>query len=119
MNKILGFKDNIRINRESHTKRVGDDFLVDEVCADGYTYTWYFCNQLAPKHWINEGLSPLYSRVMSLSQQLPQNTENYKCVMDNLFMSLKFAKAAFNLSGKRVMIHGVCRPSRCVPKCIV
>ncbi len=115
----IGFQGQHKDKQRISYKRVGDGFLVDALCADGYTYTWYFCNQLAPKHWIDKGLSPLHSRVMSIFQQLPQNTENYKCGMDNLFMLPKFAKAAFNLSGKKVMIHGVCRPSRCVPKCIV
>ena len=115
----IGFQGQHKDKQRISYKRVGDGFLVDALCADGYTYTWYFRNQLAPKYWIDKGLSPLHSRVMSLFQQLPQNTENYKCGMDNLFMSPKFAKAALNLSGKRVMIHGVCRPSTGVPKCIV
>ena len=31
----------------------------------------------------------------------------------------KFTKVALDESGKRVMIHGVCRPSRGILKCIV
>ena len=39
--------------------------------------------------------------------------------MDNLFMSPKFAKIAHNETGRSVMIHGVCHPSRGIPKCIM
>ena len=99
-------------------KKAGDGFLVDALCSDGYTYTWYFRNQPAPKSWLDKGLSPLHSRVMSLLQQLPENTKNYVCGMDNLFMSPKFAKIAHNSSGRNVMIHGVCRPSRGIPQCV-
>ena len=39
--------------------------------------------------------------------------------MYNLYISLKFANVMMNESGRRVMIHIVCRPSRGIPKCIV
>ena len=39
--------------------------------------------------------------------------------MDNLFMSAKFAKIAMNYSGRKVMIHGVCRQNRGIPKSIM
>ena len=28
-------------------KKGGDGFLVDDICAEGYTYSWHFINQLA------------------------------------------------------------------------
>ena len=94
-------------------KKAGDGFLVDALCADGYTYAWYFRNQLAPKFWTDKELSPLHERVMYLVGQLPDS--NYKCGMENLFMSPKFAKIAKNDSGKGIMIHGVCRVSQGIP----
>ena len=39
--------------------------------------------------------------------------------MDNLYISPKFVNVMLNQSGRRVMIHGVCRPSRGIPKCLV
>ena len=39
--------------------------------------------------------------------------------MDNLFLSPKFAKICFEQSGRNVLIHGVCRQSRGIPKCII
>ena len=91
--------------------------MVDALCADGYTYSFYFRNQVAPKFWTDKKLSPLHSRVMALLLQLPD--KHYKCGMDNLFMSPKFAKIAKNDTGKDIMIHGVCRPSRGIPNCIL
>ena len=68
-------------------KKVGDIFLVDAMCTEGYIYLWYFRNQLALRKWIDYGLSPLHGRVMSLFEQLPEKTGNYICGMDNLFNS--------------------------------
>ena len=50
---------------------------------------------------------------MALVGQFPDS--NYKCGMDNLFMSPKFANISKNDSGKGIMIHGVCRVSRGIP----
>ena len=78
------------------------------LCSEGYTYLWYFRNQLAPIKWIDYGLLPLHGRVMSLFEQLPEKTGNYISVMDHLFNSQIFAKQALNENGKYVMTHGVC-----------
>ena len=115
----IGFQGRHRDKQRVTFKKVGDGFLVDALCADGYTYTFFFRNQRAPQSWIEKGLSPLHSRVMSLFQQLPENVNNYKCGMDNLFMSAKFAKIAMNDSGRKVMIHDVCRQNRGIPKSIM
>ena len=64
-------------------------------------------------------LPPLHSRVISLLQQLPFDANNCVCGMDNLYISPNFSKVELNKSGKRVMIHGVCRPIQGNPKCIV
>ena len=53
---------------------------------------------------------------MALVGQFPDS--NYKCGMDNLFISPKFAKIAKNDSGKGIMIYGVCRVSLGIPNCI-
>ena len=88
-------------------KKVGDGFLVDDMCAEGYKYSWYFRNQLAPRKWIDYGVSPLHGRVMSLFEQLTKKTGNCICGIYNLFNSPKFAKKALNESEKGVMTHGV------------
>ena len=93
--------------------------MLDALCAGGYTYCFYFRNQAAPKSWTEKVLSPLPAQVMSLIGQLPDDTRNYVCGMDNLYISPKFANFMLNQSGRRAMIHGVCRPSRGIPKYIV
>ena len=100
-------------------KKMGDGLLLDALCADGYTYSFYFTNQAAPKSWTEKGLSALHARVMSLIGQLPDDKRNYVCGMDKPYISPKFPNIMLNQSGRRVMIHGVCRPSRGIPKCIV
>ena len=100
-------------------KKGGDGFLVDALCAEGYTYSWYFRNQLAPRKWIGYGLSPLHGRVMSLFDQPPEKIGNYICGTDNLFNSPNFSKQALNESGKDVMTHGMCQQCQGIPKCIV
>ena len=88
----IGFQGLHKDKQRVTFKKVGDGFLVDCLCSDGYTYVWYFRNQVAPQGWTDKGLSPLHARVMSLFSQLPD--ENYTCGMDNLYMSAKFAKVA-------------------------
>ena len=98
---------------------MGYGFLLDALCVDGYKYSFYSRNQAAPKSWTEKGLSPLHARVMSLIGQLQDDTRNYVCGMDNLYIPPKFSNLMLNQSGMRVMLHGVFRPSRGIPKCIV
>ena len=68
--------------------------------------------------FIDKSISPLHARVMSFLQKLPFDVNKFVCGIDNLYISPKFAKVLLNESGKRVMIHGVCRPILGIPKCI-
>ena len=56
---------------------------------------------------------------MSLIGQLKYNIRDYVCGMDNLYIPPKFSNLMLNQSGMRVMLNGVFRPSRGIPKCIV
>ena len=96
-----------------------DGFLLVALCADGYTYSFYFRNQVAPKIWTEKCLSPLHARFISLIGQLPDDTRNYVCGIDNLYISPKFENVMLNQSARRAMIYGVCCPSHGIPKCIV
>ena len=78
------------------------------MCAEGYTYSWYFGKQLAPRKGIDYGLTPLHGQMMILFEKLPEETGNYICGMDNLFNLPKFSKQVLHESGKGVMTHGVC-----------
>ena len=97
-------------------KKEGDGFQCDAICADGYTYCFYFRNQVAPKCFLDLGMSPLHARVHSLWDQLP--SKYYACAIDNLYMSTKFCRSAWRCKQK-VMIYGVARSdNRGVPKCV-
>lgn len=39
--------------------------------------------------------------------------------MDDLYTPLKFAKEVLDESGDIFMVHGVCHPTQCIPKCLV
>ena len=51
-------------------KKTGDGFQYDSICTNGYTVTFYFCHQSAPRTYIEKGLSPLHSRIMFMFDQL-------------------------------------------------
>ena len=78
--------DILRINY----KREGDGFQCDAICSDGYTYSFYFRNQPAPKTFLDMDMSPLHARVHALFEQL--TNKNYVCVMDNLYLSAKLCR---------------------------
>ena len=63
------------------------------------------------------GLSPLHSRVMALFDTV--NDKYHRFGMENLYMSAKFAKAAYN-NTNRVLIAGVTRQGmRGLPKAVI
>ena len=84
----MGFKgqhtDKLRITY----KKEGGGYQCDCITGDGYTFTFYFRNQPAPKKWLVKGYSTLHSCCMAL----------FKCFMDeyhqvwfnNLYMYVKF-----------------------------
>ena len=97
-------------------KAEGDGFHCDSVCADGYTYSFNFRNQPASKCFLDLGMSMLHSRAHSFWYQLP--AKNYTCAMDNLYMSSKFCRSAWQ-SKQHVMAYVVVRSyNRGVSNCI-
>ena len=77
----------------------------------------FFRNDPAPKKYIVQGLSPLHARCMALFDSLVH--EFHKIGLDNLYMSAKFAKAAFNHT-KKVLIAGVARKRMWgIPACVL
>ena len=114
--QTIGFKGKHKDILRITYKKEGDGFQCDSICSDGYTWSFYFRNVHAPKCFIDKGLSPLHSRVMSLLSQLPGS--NYDVGMDNLYISSRLALFAKQLESK-ANIHGVCRASgRGIPRCI-
>jgi len=99
-------------------KKEGDGFLIDALCDDGFTMTFYFRNMPAPKKWIDKGFSPTHSRILFMFEQL--KGELFTCGLDNIYISAKFCRAALTEISQKVMTHGVCRTSgRGLPKSVL
>ena len=71
-------------------KKEGDGFQCDALVSDGYTYTFFFCNQPAPQTYIDQYLCPLHARVMALLYQVV--SKNHTIGMDNIYISEKFVR---------------------------
>jgi hypothetical protein len=115
--QMIGFQgrhvDKLRISY----KNEGDGFQCDALCDEGYTYSFYFRNDPAPKKYTKMGLSPLHARVMALFDTMKD--KNHRVAMDNLYMSAKFARAAYN-HPNQVLIAGVTRKGMCgLPKAVI
>jgi hypothetical protein len=64
--QIIGFQGKHKEKARITYKAEGDGFQCDTMCQDGFTLGFFFRNHPAPKKFTAQGLSPLYSRVMSL-----------------------------------------------------
>jgi hypothetical protein len=115
--QTIGFQGNHRDKRRITYKNEGDGFQCDAICEKGYTWTFYFRNQPAPKKYLDQGLCSLHSRILGMFDQLDQTYHN--CWFDNLYLSTKFAKAAY-LHPKKIRISGPTRKSgRGLPKFVL
>jgi len=115
--QTMGFQgrhtDKIRITY----KKEGDGFQCDCICDDGYTFTFYFRNQPAPKKWLDKGYSPLHARCMALFDCFLDDYHQVR--FDNLYMSAKFCLGAAQ-HPRKVLVEGVTRTSqRGLPKEII
>ena len=107
-------------------KRVGDGLQADCLADDGYTFDFYFRNEPVDEKWVQMGLAPLHCRLMHMFSRL--DDQGHECNMDNLYNSVNFARAAYNLEvsdkdgnsvKKYVKTQGVVRASgRGVPPCV-
>jgi hypothetical protein len=115
--QTIGFQGNHKDKLRITYKAEGDGFQCDAMCQDGFTFGFFFRNHPAPKKFTAQGLSPLHSRVMSLFDCLKDKF--HRCQMDNLYMSAKFARAAY-LHRQKVLIAGVTRKGmRGLPKAVI
>ena len=115
--QTIGFQGKHSDKRRITYKREGDGFQCDAICDKGFTYTFYFRNQPAPKKYLNQGLSPLHSRIMAMFDQLKDKHHN--AWFDNLYLSAKFAKASLT-HPMHVRISGPTRKSgRGLPACVI
>ena len=74
-------------------KAEGDGFQCDALCKSGFTWTFYFHNQLAPTKYLQQGYAPLHSCILGMFDQLDEKHHNYW--FDNLYPSAKFCRATF------------------------
>ena len=117
MSKLSHFKAVTKISNESITKKKAMVFRQTLFAPMGILiHTFYFRQQPPPKKYTDTGLSPLHSRCLAMINQLP--SKHYTLGMDNLYTSVRFARAAY-LTDQKVMIHGVIRPvKRGVPEIV-
>ena len=98
-------------------KRLGDGLQTDAIADDGYTYDFYFRNEPVPQKWLDAGFCAMHARLLHMFENLPD--VGHQCKMDNLFVSVLLARAAYSLPSK-VKIHGVIRKSgRGVPPAVL
>ena len=57
-------------------KAEGNGFQCDALCESGFTWTFYFCNQPAPKKYLQQGYAPLHSRILGMFDQLDEKHHN-------------------------------------------
>ena len=96
-NRQLVSKVTISASYVSPTNLKGMDFSAT-LCVKMDLLTPFFRNDPAPRKYIVKGLSPLHARCMALFDSLVHDF--HKIGLDNLFMSAKFSKAAFNHTKK-------------------
>ena len=115
--QTIGFQGRHALKLRITYKKEGNGFQCDALCDDGYTFIFFFHHDPPPKQYTNTGLSPLHSRVMNLFDGL--SDQYHECGVDNLYMSAKFCKDAFNHPMK-VKLHGVTRKGgRGLPNCVL
>ena len=98
-------------------KTEGDGFQCDALADAGFTWTFYFCNQLAPEKWTMLGYSPLHSRILGMFDQLEEKYHN--CWFDNLYLSVKFANAAYKHTNKAGISGPTQKSGRGLLKCVI
>jgi hypothetical protein len=98
-------------------KRLGDGLQGDCIADDGYTWDFYFRNEPIDPNLLAMGFCPMHCRLLYMFKNLRES--GHRCKMDNLFNSVKLARAAYCLPNP-VLVHGVLRKSgRGCPPCVV
>ena len=89
-------------------KRLGDGIQMDAIANDGYKWDFYLRNEPSDPTLLAQGYCPMHCRLLHMFSNLRESY--YTCSMDNLFNSVKLARAAYSLP-KPVLVHGVLRKS--------
>ena len=62
--QTIGFQGRSSNKQRIKHKKTGDGFQADALCCEGFTVSFYFRHQRAPKKYTDLGISPLHSRVL-------------------------------------------------------
>ena len=68
--QTIGFQGKHEDKLRIMYKAEGDGFQCDAICDSGFTWTFYFRNQKAPREWTSKGFSPLHARILRISISL-------------------------------------------------
>ncbi len=91
-------------------KRLDDGLQGDCIANDGYKWDFYFCNKPSDPELLAQGFCLMHCRLLHMFGNL---CESYHCcTMDNLFNSVKLARATYSLP-KPVLVHSILRKSGC------
>ena len=74
---MVGFKDKCSMTTVIKFKKEGNGFLVDYWADAGYTYSFYFCNELAPAKYKSSDLSALHKRCLAIYDSLSDSYYRY------------------------------------------
>jgi hypothetical protein len=98
-------------------KRLGNGIQTDAIVNNGYMWDFYFCNEPSSPELLAQGFCPMHCRLLHMF--LDVHESYHTCIMDNLFNSVKLARAAYSLP-KPVLVHCVLRKSgRGCPPCVI
>ena len=115
--QTIGFQGRHADKLQITYKAEGDGFQGDALAVSGFIWTFYFHNQPGPEKWTKKRYSPLHSLILGMFDQLENKFHN--CWFNSLYLSARFAKAAWTHSNK-VRIAGPTRKSgHGLPKCVI
>jgi hypothetical protein len=87
-------------------KRLGDGIQTNAIANDGYMWDFYIRNEPIDQELLAMGFCPMHCRLITMFRNLVES--GHHCTMDNLFNSVKLARAAYSIE-KPVLVHGVLR----------
>jgi hypothetical protein len=87
-------------------KQLGDGIQMNAIANDGYMWDFYFRNKPINQELLAMGLCLMHCRLITMFRNLVEL--GHHCTMDNLFNSVKLARAAYSIE-KPVLVHGVLR----------
>ena len=80
--QMIAFKGNHADKQHISYKKEGNGFLADAISQDGYTYSFFFWNMLAPKKYLDQKISPLHSCCLFLFDRFKE--KHHAGGVDNL-----------------------------------